>query len=180
MIDENKILEAFREDRLEPFYSRMYSGLLGYASRLLGDAYDFLAEDCVQNAILQAWKRKKAFHSAPAFKSFLYVTIRNEVINIIRKNSAREKYISELEDDVFFCDTIIEQEVHQLLYQAVNNLPEKHRVIFEMSFIEGLKNIEIAKHLDISESSVQKRKASALEILREKLDPAIYTLLFGL
>ena len=50
--------------------------------------------------------------------------------------------------------------------------------IFELSFIEGLKNIEIAEQLGVSDSTVKKAKAKALEILREKLDPRLFLFFF--
>jgi RNA polymerase sigma-70 factor (ECF subfamily) len=47
-----------------------------------------------------------------------------------------------------------------------------------MSFIEGLKTVEIAGKLDLSDSSVKKYKASALRILREKLPPVLCLIFF--
>ena len=44
--------------------------------------------------------------------------------------------------------------------------------------IEGLKNIEIAEQLGVSDSTVKKAKAKALEILREKLDPRLFLFFF--
>jgi len=41
-----------------------------------------------------------------------------------------------------------------------------------------LKNIEIAEQLGVSDSTVKKAKAKALEILREKLDPRLFLFFF--
>lgn len=47
--------------------------------------------------------------------------------------------------------------------------PEKYRRIFELNFRQGLKNAEIAKLLNITESAVKKQKAQMLELFRKDL-----------
>lgn len=163
------IVEDFTNNRIESLYEDIYPGLLLYAIRWLGDEYSFLAEDCVQNAVLNAWKRRKDFNTTAALKSYLYTCIKNNVIDIQRKSSAQEKYSASLNDDQVFSSSIIEQETIDILYRTIDALPEKFRIIFEKSFIDGMKNIEIAKELGISDSTVEKRKAKALSIVREKL-----------
>ena len=46
-----------------------------------------------------------------------------------------------------------------------------------MSFIEGLRNAEIAERLGVAEITVKKRKARMLAMLRERLGPEAYLLL---
>ena len=65
-----------------------------------------------------------------------------------------------------------------LLFNAIHSLPDRERQIFELSFIEGLKNIEIAEQLGVSDSTVKKAKAKVLEILREELDPRLFLFFF--
>ena len=48
-----------------------------------------------------------------------------------------------------------------------------------MSFMEGLKNVEIAEKLGLSDSSVKKYKANALDFLRKKLEPSLFLFLFS-
>ena len=86
--------------------------------------------------------------------------------------------MSQLENEAFFQNSVIDQEAQTILYNAIEKLPEKARIVFEMSFIEGLKNVEIAEKLGLSDSSVKKYKASALDFLREKLDPNLFSFLF--
>ena len=64
---------------------------------------------------------------------------------------------------------MIEHEVHQMLYDAIESLPDKYRQIFELSFKQGLKNTEIAAMLGVAEITVKKRKADMISMLRDKL-----------
>ncbi len=175
---EEQILNEFQQGKLDLLYRNIYPGLILYATKYLGRDSDFLAEDCVQNAIFNAWKRKNKFDSIFALKSFLFTSIKNEIISIHRKEGAKQNYISQLENHEFFINTCIDQEAQNYLYNAISELPEKIKQIFEMSFIEGLKNNEIAKQLNLSDSSIKKYKAQALNILRKKLDPALFQFLF--
>ncbi len=51
------------------------------------------------------------------------------------------------------------------------------RELMRMSFIEGLRNAEIAERLGVAEITVKKRKARMLAMLRERLGPEAYLLL---
>lgn len=173
-VTDLQVLQAFKKGQLELFYRRIYPGLLLYAVKNAGDRHDFLAEDCVQNAIFNAWKRRDSFDSIYTLKSFLYTSVKNEIISLYRKGKAQERYSSQLENEAFFANTVIDQETQLLLFNAIHSLPDRERQIFELSFIEGLKNIEIAEQLGVSDSTVKKAKAKALEILRENWIPGYF------
>ncbi|MFR7812990.1 MAG: sigma-70 family RNA polymerase sigma factor, partial [Butyricimonas faecihominis] len=120
---------------------------------------------CVQNANFSAWERRNKFDSVYTFKAFLYMAIKNDIISIHRKNSARERYVRELEDVSCFANSVIDQEAQTLLYSAIEELPEKARIVFEMSFMEGLKNVEIAEKLGLSVMFREKIQGDGLGFL---------------
>lgn len=80
---------------------------------------------------------------------------------------------------MFFQNSVIDQETQLLLYRAIQSLPERERRIFELGFIEGLKNADIAVELNVSESTVKKTKAKALDILRQKLPRELFLFFFS-
>ncbi|MDR2130114.1 MAG: sigma-70 family RNA polymerase sigma factor [Odoribacteraceae bacterium] len=171
---EEAILDDFRAGRLDAFYREVYPAVLLFAVKFLDDRAGFLAEDCVQDAVFDAWKRREGFRSLRALKAFLYTSVRHDAVSISRKERSRRRYLSLQGDDLFFTTSVIEQETLSLLYNALNGLPARERQVLEMSFVEGLKGDEIAEKLGISGSSVKKYKASALRLLRRKLAPAIF------
>lgn len=170
MSNPKDILEQFKSNRLESFYRNDYPSMLLYASRRLGEEYAFLAEDCVQNAIFGAWRRCREFSSAAAFRAYIYVCMRNEIVDIFRRHAISQRYATHLDDNLTFVNSYIEQETREIVRRAIEALPEQCRTIFKMSFVNELKNREIATTLGISESLVEKRKAQALKILRHKLN----------
>lgn len=169
-----RILEEFKQGRLELLYRHVYPGLLLYAVRHAGETHGFLAEDCVQDAIFSAWERREHFDTMQSLKSFFYVSIRNSIISLDRKQKAKERYVSQLEDEVVFSNSVIDNETQVLLHRAIEALPEKEREVFELCCVEGMKNAEAAERLGVSESTVKKTKAKALDFLRERLDPALF------
>lgn len=62
-------------------------------------------------------------------------------------------------------------ELQSRIEEALNQLPEKRRQIFEMSRYEGKKYAEIAEELDISVKTVETQMSRTLKLLREALGP---------
>lgn len=168
-----RMLEEFREGRLELLYKQMYPGLLMYAMQLGNGRLDFLAEDCVQDAIFAAWERRENFFSIYALKSFLYISVKNNLMSLERKEQARDRYVSEQEEEGACENGIIEQETYSLLYNAIHALPQREREVFELCVAEGMTAAEAAVRLGVSESTVKKTKARALEMLRGRLGPEL-------
>ena len=167
MTDE-KIFIDFQQGKIDSLYKYMYSKLILYASRCLGGEMSFMSEDCVQDAIFKAYQERDTFLSAAAFKSFLYVCVHNQSVSILRKQMAQENYLANREEEDFQ-NSLMEQEVLDLLFDSIRSLPEKHRRLFDLSFEQGLKNAEIAELLNVSESAVKKQKAGLIKMVREEM-----------
>jgi RNA polymerase sigma-70 factor (ECF subfamily) len=64
---------------------------------------------------------------------------------------------------------IIRQESRLLFEQAIDNLPEKYRIVYILKEIEGLDNADVAEALDISDSNIKVRLHRAKSLLKESL-----------
>ncbi len=171
MYDKQYIYDQFIAGEMSPFYDRMYSGLLIYASRLLEPELAYMAEDCVQDAVMNTYTHREELYTPEQWYAYLLKCIYNRAVDMMRKNNARRNY-TDSNDDTAERDlslAYIENETLDMLYAAIESLPEKYREIFDLSFEQGLKNAEIAKLLGMAEITVKKRKARLLELLRGKL-----------
>ena len=63
---------------------------------------------------------------------------------------------------------MVEQQ-RMALKQALAQLPELTREIFRLNRIEGMTHAEVARHLEISDSSVQKHLSKALAYVMQRL-----------
>ncbi len=127
------------------------------------------AEDFMQEAFLRLWKARD---KVPVEKAvgFLF-TVGNRLFldhikhkKVSLKFQQRQTNKSEREDPEFLYE---QQEFKERLEKAINDMPEKWRVVFLMSRMEKMKYGEIAERLDISVKAVEKRMHNALSALRE-------------
>ena len=163
------IYADFIQGRLDSLYHENYSSMKAFAAHCLTDHYALMAEDCAQDSVLKAYRNRTVFRSASQLKSFLYACIHNECIDILRKAKSHVNYLYHqdlLTEDM--AANIAEQETLDLLYEAIEELPEKYRQVFELSYEQALSNAEIARMLGLSISGVSKRKERMVGMLREK------------
>jgi len=172
MLSNEVIFNRFVSGDVKPLYEHVYPSLLLYAADHLTAKYSFLAEDCVQDAIMAAYKRRKTIYSFTSLKSFLYTCISNSAIGILRKHKSYSNFISDsitrhTEPDL--SREISEQEVQRHIFNAIDSLPDQYRETFELSFCKGMSNSEVASKLGISISSVKKHKSSIKLILQNEI-----------
>jgi RNA polymerase sigma factor (sigma-70 family) len=169
MVDKEQILSEFINGDIDNFYMHMYSPLLAYAVRILGNNYSFLAEDCVQDAIASGYEKRSTFEFSWKLKSFLFTCVHNNCIDLLRKTKRQENFVSqqnEVEEEI--SAGMIEQETIDMMRQAINELPEKYRQIFELYYEKGLKMKEVADLLDVTFETLKKRKSKMFSLLRER------------
>lgn len=169
-MNDELLYKDFYSGTMEAVYDNIYPALMLYATKILGYDYSFLAEDCVQDSIYKTYLNRIQITSASQLKSYLYTSVRNKAISILRKGSSKKNFLKAAhisQDDITI--EFIEQETLRMLFTAIDKLPESYRDIVSMSFEEGLKNAEIAVRLGISESAVKKRKAKMLKNLRHSM-----------
>jgi RNA polymerase sigma-70 factor (ECF subfamily) len=73
---------------------------------------------------------------------------------------------------------VIAGELEKKIHNALNELPEQCRTIFQMSRFDELKYREIADKLGISVKTVENQMGKALKLLREKLADFLIFILF--
>lgn len=170
-----KAYERFMEGDITLFYRNLYPDMLLYARSVLSSEMSFLAEDCVQSSVEKTYHVRDRFTSAAQWKGFMMTCIRNQAVSLTRHGIAAEKYADyfslnpEESEDILL--DYIRQETLSRLYAAIDALPADLRQILEMSFVEGLRNGEIAERLGVAEITVKKRKARVIALLRSRLGP---------
>lgn len=137
-----------------------------YALRIVDVVDD--AEDVVQEAFTKAWHKIEAGVDVGNFKSYMYMAVRNEAISLLRSRREQVSVDAVPEPEAEIIDT---SERDAALWRAIDALPERCREVFLMSKRDGLKNVEIADELGISEKTVRNQLTKAFERLRGALEP---------
>ena len=148
-----------------------------------------VSEEIVSDTFLSLWNSRNSLDENTRLTPYLMVILRNKCINYLR--SFRHKFVSIEEMDI---GTIymkahlytLENDASRLLEEedlllvirkAMESLPEKTRMIFEMSRIQGLKNKEIADRYGLSVKAIEFHITKTLQHLRKNL-PKEYLFLF--
>ncbi|WP_177181289.1 RNA polymerase sigma-70 factor [Parapedobacter koreensis] len=141
--------------------------LLYLATTIVHD--EAMAADIVQDAFVKLWNRRESFNDMMAVKAFLYLCVKNSCRNEYKHNKVVEKYLSRQEEPIespIMMAKIIEAEVLNNLYNAIEKLPVACREVVLLSYFEGMSNQEVAKQLNISINTVKTQKLRALRNLR--------------
>lgn len=154
--------------------------LNAYALTLVNDPAQ--AQDIVQNVFLKTWKSRKKLKKQFSIQSFLYKSVYNEFINSYQKNKAmmllQQKYLETMGEVVEETDENIIESMITIVNTEIKNLPPKCQRIFILSKKEGLTNIEISEHLNVSIKTVEAQITKAFGILREKLGKKYEIIMF--
>lgn len=160
-------------------YRRFYRQLVHFALKYLGDSD--LAEDCVQELFVSVWERKETFLSYERLRNFLYLSLRNACLDLLKHQTVEKKYASyyKANETVTLSDNeeIIGEETIRLLFRIIDGLPPRCKEIF-LLYMDGKKNEEIAVTLGIALDTVKNQKKKAMQVLRQRLGDFYFFLLF--
>lgn len=169
-----KLFDIFRNDLYKFSLSMVYSKQY--------------AEEIIQDVFLTLWLKREALNPSLSLKSYLFTITRNKNITFLKKAANNQK----LREEIFYKSQksinstdryIREGELEIIKQEALDLLPPRRRLIFEMSRNEGKSYQEIAEELGISSNTVRNQMSMALETLRDFLlnnrDIALSFLLFS-
>ncbi|HTM97920.1 MAG TPA: RNA polymerase sigma-70 factor [Pedobacter sp.] len=130
-------------------------------------------KDIIQDVFTTLWKNRES-NELSNLPGYLYAAVRNSLINHITRKEVKAKYVTSMQNFSSFgqivTDHLIrEKQLANIIEKEIEALPTKMRIIFELSRKEHLSHKEIAKHLTISEKTVDKQISNALKILKNRL-----------
>lgn len=145
-----------------------YSRLCFFSDKMLRD-FD-LSRSVVQQVFVDLWIKREKLR-IDSLQSYLYQSVRNASLDVLKHRKAESKYLLTLEkaESGQLTDLIEEAELADRINKAIQNLPEKCREIFLLCRFEELKYAEIAKKLNISVKTVEMQISIALKKLRKEL-----------
>lgn len=171
--DDTKLLKELKlgnEQSFKLIYLKYHKQLYSVAFRYLRSKD--LAEDAVHNIFLNLWDYRKKLDTSESLSGFLFISVKNEVLNTISKKKrklkkhillAYEKKQRTSESTNIF--SLAEYKEHYQI--AIEQLPEKRREIFELRVKDGLTNKEIAGYLGISLHTVKSQYYKASLFIRD-------------
>ncbi|WP_027127127.1 RNA polymerase sigma factor [Gelidibacter mesophilus] len=130
-----------------------------------------ISEDIVQDVFVHIWKKRKGLEIKVSFKSYLYTSAIYKTYDYFRKNksSITVELLENFNERIQTSNPetkLMDKELNEYLETVISELPEKCRIVFNLSRNENLSHKEIASKLNISPRTVEGHIAKALKILR--------------
>lgn len=179
-------LKLGNEDAYQYIYDHHYALLCHVANGYVKE--QFLAETIVGDTIFHVWEIRETLEISVSIRSYLLRAVRNRCINYL--NSEREKreiafsalLPDEITDDKIILPdshplgTLLERELEEEIYKAIEKLPDECRRIFDKSRFEGKSYEQISQDLGISINTVKYHIKNALASLQKNLSKYLITL----
>lgn len=179
-LQEEQLLALIKDGDYSAFdelYHRHWSTLYGAAYNILRDVD--VCMDIIQDIFTWFWENRDQWQLSSS-KGYLLTAVRFKAANYIRNSKVRDSFFSELSKlQVNVTDEHVALEVQELqafIKRFTDQLPERCRLIFQMSRFEHMSNKEIAAKLNISEKTIEAQITIALKRLKSNLGNASYLL----
>jgi RNA polymerase sigma-70 factor, ECF subfamily len=159
--------------------SRYQRAVYGIVSRMVKGPED--VDDIVQDVFVSAYKSMGRFRGEASFATWVHSIAVNTTIKYLKKMKSRQA--ASIDDPEYHIEDILagdpstgpaetaeDKERKAAVRSAVDELPEKHRVVVVLRYFEDYTCEEIAKILNCSVGTVWSRLHYACKKLRGHLD----------
>ena len=142
-------------------------------------------KDIVQEVFAMLWTKREGMNIHTNLSGYLYTSLKNSILDHFSKQKVREKYVDSMKNFAGQSQSVIlpdyrirEKQLSAAIEAEISLLPEKMRIVFELSRKTYLSHSEIAAQLGISEKTVNRQISNALKILRSRLGLFVYLAFF--
>jgi len=188
-IDDQLLWTAFKKGdkpSFERLFNNYYPALINYGHKFTQDK--FIIEESVQDLFVKLWNNRISLGDPQMVKHYLYKAFRTV---IFRKRQQKSSHSAELLDDERYefsfelaSDQILvnderDEEVRTTIQAALLVLTSRQREAVYLRFYEDMSYEQIAEVLEMNIGGTYKLIYRALDRLKEKLGPALFTTFFA-
>lgn len=130
--------------------------------------------DLLQNTFIKAWNNLEYFRGEAKLSTWLYRIALNECLNFLNKQKAQNllsiedpdaSILNQLESDTYF-----DGDHTQMLFErAIQTLPEKQRIIFQLKYFQEMKYNDISEIMGTSVGALKASYHHAVKKIEEYL-----------
>ena len=118
------------------------------------------ANDVMQNVFLKAWAHLDDFHHDAKISTWLYRIAVNESLDFLRRK--KNQLVTSADDaergvaDTLMADRYFDgDQTEALLQEAISQLPDVQRTVFNLRYFDDMKYSDISKLLNTSEGALK-------------------------
>lgn len=169
--------ETDNEKQLKAFFNSEYHNLKAYVHSKIENDADRDAEDIIQDVALKILSRKSVL-PINNIGGFVYYSIKNKIIDIMRKDKKTtnideklEKQLAGFAENLYDnSDQLYSDEMKAELKKAIFNLKPHYREIILAIDVEGYSYKEISQETGIPTGTLMSRRHRAISILFQSLE----------
>jgi len=164
------IARAKRADSgaFEKLYRLHVDKVYGLCLRMTGNVAE--AEDCAQEAFIQAWNKLDKFRGDSAFATWLHRIAVNSVLGRMRKSKREQDRIQLAGQEVESPVTVADSGELRDLSEAVERLPEGARHVFVLYAVYGYSHEEASNMLGIAPGTSKAQLHRARRLLAQQIE----------
>jgi RNA polymerase sigma-70 factor (ECF subfamily) len=171
-VDEREVIARVRAGdgaAERELYDAHVDRIYRLAYRMAGD--DELAQDFTQETFIRAFERLDSFRGEASLSTWLHAIATSVVLNGLRKLKRARDRETDLDaaDGVAGRGRSAEPDLKDRLYRAIDDLPERYRLVFVMHDVEGYTHEEIGAVLGVETGTSKAQLSRARAKLRTAL-----------
>jgi len=174
-LTDREILGFVSSDKRKAFelaFNQYWERLYKHACKKLNS--EELAKDMVQETFTTMWKNLDKLSNQDQLLPYLYVVLRNLVLNQYAKDEVRLRYAAErvslTEDSDYSAHQIlVSKELQEIIDDEIEKMPLRMKEIYVLKREEQLSIREIAEKLQLSEQTVKNQLQSASHRLKMRI-----------
>jgi RNA polymerase sigma-70 factor (ECF subfamily) len=170
LLDEQSWLERAQQadtTAFEALYRMHVDKVYGLCLRMTGNVAE--AEDCTQEAFIQAWNKLSKFRGDSAFSTWIHRIAVNTVLGRIRKSQRERDRIQAVTDISPAPETVGDSGNFEDLQQAVDDLPTGARHVFVLHAVYGYSHDETGDMMGIATGTSKAQLHRAKRLLAQQL-----------
>ncbi|MFL5747898.1 MAG: RNA polymerase sigma factor [Niastella sp.] len=171
MTDEQIMQKILKKDpeAFNEVYNKLYRKLFLFANSLIANTEE--ARDIVTESFIKLWSQENHFSNMTHLQVYFYTVIKNACIDYLRRDKLKAKIENRLVKEEHITENVIEKkyqeaELVQILYDRINQLPDRMQQVFKLTYLDGFSRTEVAQMLNLSENTIRNTNAAAMKALR--------------
>jgi RNA polymerase sigma-70 factor (ECF subfamily) len=152
----------------EALYREHVDRVYGLCLRMTGNVSE--AEDCAQEAFIQAWNKLAKFRGDSAFGTWMHRIAVNAVLGRIRKSKREQDRIQAVAETASSPVSLGDSGELRDLSEAIDRLPEGARHVFVLNAVYGYSHEESSNMLGIAVGTSKAQLHRARRLLAQQLE----------
>lgn len=127
-----------------------------------------ICQEIVSDVFFKMWQNRHKITEIESVEAYLYILTKNKALDYLSSVSRKPSFADDIPLGIISTDSnpeelLLNKELEKVINTAVEDLPERCKLIFLMIREQGLKYSEIAQILSISEKTINAQIVTAIK-----------------